>query len=157
MLPIALDLMLPISLASDPSPSISTRNILLPSHCYRVTWPRPRHPHPLPRPHSRASCNRTLAHKSFLLYRAEPSAHNQLLLLLSWDFPRGPVVKTLHFHCRGTGSIPGQGTKILHATQCGQKPPKPPSPKNDFSRWKERWWRRRTCTHSLLREHHHHN
>ena len=28
--------------------------------------------------------------------------------------PSGPVVKTLHFHCRGTGSIPGQGTKIPH-------------------------------------------
>ena len=24
------------------------------------------------------------------------------------DFPGGPVVKTLHFHCRGTGSIPGR-------------------------------------------------
>ena len=28
------------------------------------------------------------------------------------DFPGGPVVKTPHFHCRGTGSIPGWGTKI---------------------------------------------
>ena len=24
--------------------------------------------------------------------------------------PWGPVGKTLHFHCRGRGSIPGQGT-----------------------------------------------
>ena len=33
-------------------------------------------------------------------------------------FPGCPVVKTLHFHCwGGAGSIPGQGTKILH----GQK------------------------------------
>ena len=31
-----------------------------------------------------------------------------------WDFPGGPVGKTPHFHCRGTGSIPGQGTKISH-------------------------------------------
>ena len=27
----------------------------------------------------------------------------------SMDFPGGPVVKTPHFHCRGTGSIPGLG------------------------------------------------
>ena len=30
-------------------------------------------------------------------------------------FPGGPVVKTLHFHCRGLGSIPGLGTKILQS------------------------------------------
>ena len=34
----------------------------------------------------------------------------------NWDFPGGPVVKTLHFHCRGQGSIPGWGTKIPHDT-----------------------------------------
>ena len=27
------------------------------------------------------------------------------------DFPAGPVAKTLSFHCRGPGSIPGQGTR----------------------------------------------
>ena len=27
------------------------------------------------------------------------------------DFPGSPVVKTLYFHCRGRGSIPGQGTR----------------------------------------------
>ena len=32
-----------------------------------------------------------------------------------WGFPDGPVVKTLHFHCRGHNSIPGQGTEILQA------------------------------------------
>ena len=31
------------------------------------------------------------------------------------DFPGGPVVKTLCFQCRGTGSVPGQGTEIPHA------------------------------------------
>ena len=32
------------------------------------------------------------------------------------DFPGGPVVKTLHFQCRGvSGSIPGWRTKLLHA------------------------------------------
>ena len=37
-----------------------------------------------------------------------------------WDFPGGPVVKTLRFHGGGLGLIPGQGTKILHAVQRGQ-------------------------------------
>ena len=31
----------------------------------------------------------------------------------SRDFPGSPVVKILCFHCRGTGLIPGQGTKGL--------------------------------------------
>ena len=35
-------------------------------------------------------------------------------------FPDGPVVKTLYFHCRGVGSISGQGTKILYAKWQGQ-------------------------------------
>ena len=38
-----------------------------------------------------------------------------------WDFPGGPVVKTPHSQCRGAGLIPGQGTKIPHASQRGQK------------------------------------
>ena len=29
----------------------------------------------------------------------------------SWDFPGGPVAKTLSSQCRGPGSIPGQGTR----------------------------------------------
>ena len=36
-------------------------------------------------------------------------------------FSDGPEVKTLCFHCRGVGSIPGQGTKILYATWQGKK------------------------------------
>ena len=36
------------------------------------------------------------------------------------DFPGSLVVKTLHFQCRGAGSIPGQGTKIPHAARHGQ-------------------------------------
>ena len=28
-----------------------------------------------------------------------------------WDFPGGPVAKTLGSQCRGLGSIPGQGTR----------------------------------------------
>ena len=35
----------------------------------------------------------------------------------SQDFPGGPVVKTLSFHCWGPGFIPGQRTKILQASQ----------------------------------------
>jgi len=46
-----------------------------------------------------------------------------VLLLLShmplesdfWDFPGGPMVKTLPSNAYGVGSIPGQGTRILHA------------------------------------------
>ena len=37
------------------------------------------------------------------------------------EFPGGPVVRTLHFHCCGPGLIPGWGTKIPQATQHGQK------------------------------------
>ena len=33
------------------------------------------------------------------------------------DFPGGPVVKTLSSNAGGVGSIPGQGTKIPHASQ----------------------------------------
>ena len=33
-----------------------------------------------------------------------------------WErLPGGPVVKTAHFNCRGMGSIPGEGTKLLYA------------------------------------------
>ena len=37
-----------------------------------------------------------------------------------WNFPGGPVIKTLSFNAEGTGSIPDGGTKIPHATWCGQ-------------------------------------
>lgn len=37
------------------------------------------------------------------------------------DFPGGPEVKILHFRCRGEGSPPGQGTKILHAAKPERK------------------------------------
>ena len=33
------------------------------------------------------------------------------------DFPGGPVVKTSPSTAGGTGSIPGQGTKIPHVSQ----------------------------------------
>ena len=34
---------------------------------------------------------------------------------LNWDFPGGPVVKTLYCQCKSEGSITGWGTKIPHA------------------------------------------
>ena len=37
------------------------------------------------------------------------------------NLPGSPMIKTLHFHCRGMGSIPGGGTKIPHAMKHGQK------------------------------------
>ena len=37
------------------------------------------------------------------------------------EFPGSPAVRTRRFHCGGLGSIPGRGTKILQAVQCGQK------------------------------------
>ena len=37
------------------------------------------------------------------------------------EYPGCPVVRFPSFHCFGLGSIPGSGTKILQATQCGQK------------------------------------
>ena len=36
-------------------------------------------------------------------------------------FPVSPVVKNLHFHCRGHGFSPGRGPEILQAMQCSQK------------------------------------
>ena len=38
-----------------------------------------------------------------------------------WDFPGGPVVKTLPSNSADMGLIPGQGTKIPHATWCSQR------------------------------------
>ena len=37
------------------------------------------------------------------------------------DFPGGPEVKILHFRCRGLGSPPGQGNKILNAAKPERK------------------------------------
>ena len=34
------------------------------------------------------------------------------------DFPGGPVVKTLSFHCRELSLTPHQKTEIPHAVQC---------------------------------------
>ena len=45
--------------------------------------------------------------------------HDQESVFLS--FPGGPVVKTPCFQSWGVGSLPGQGTRVPHATWCGQK------------------------------------
>lgn len=45
------------------------------------------------------------------------------------DFPGGPEVKILHFRCRGEGSPPGQGTKILHAAKPEKKKKKKAAPR----------------------------
>ena len=46
------------------------------------------------------------------------------------EFPGGPVVRTVRFHClEPRFNLPGQGTKILKAAQCGQK---------EYSSWKEK-------------------
>ena len=44
-----------------------------------------------------------------------------LIMIILGDFPGGPVVKTLQFHCRSDGSIPGQGTKIPHVAWSKKK------------------------------------
>ena len=47
--------------------------------------------------------------------------------MISRDFPASPLVKTWSFHsARDMGSIPAQGTKILHAMGNGQKKKKFP-------------------------------
>ena len=45
----------------------------------------------------------------------------QLKAANCWEFPRGPVVRTQHFHSMAVGSIPGLGTKIPQAVWHGQK------------------------------------
>ena len=35
---------------------------------------------------------------------------------IGWDFPGGPVVRTLPSNAGSVGSTPGQGTKIPHAS-----------------------------------------
>ena len=37
--------------------------------------------------------------------------------VLTWDFPDGPVVKTLPSNAADTGSAPSPGAKIPHASQ----------------------------------------
>ena len=52
-----------------------------------------------------------------------PSKYPEIKLFKNhaMGFPGSPVVKTLHFQCRGHVSIPGQGMKIPQAAQCVSK------------------------------------
>ena len=53
------------------------------------------------------------------------------------DFPGGPVVKTLRFHCRGRGFDPGRGDpKIPHATHAAW--PKQNQNQNKTEKWVQR-------------------
>lgn len=54
----------------------------------------------------------------FYLSWVAPSLFKMSILM---KFPDSSVVRTLPFHCRRHGSIPGQGTKFLHARWHGQK------------------------------------
>ena len=54
---------------------------------------------------------------SLLLGSPRPRARNSICESSQGRVPGAPVVKTLHFPCRGHGSIPGQGTKISHEAQ----------------------------------------
>ena len=53
----------------------------------------------------------------------EKQPNRPFKLILFWELPGGLVVKAQHFQCQGLGSIPGRGTKIPQATQCGQNQP----------------------------------
>ena len=59
------------------------------------------------------------------LYHAPESPGRLVKTEIAGDFPSGPVVKTLHFHCL----IPGQGTKILHGAGCTAPRPPQKNPK----------------------------
>ena len=56
------------------------------------------------------------------------------------ELPGGPVVRTLHFHCRGPGFDPrsGPGTKIPYAVQHGQK-------KDRYTMIASAFWQKTQC------------
>ena len=66
------------------------------------------------------------------------------------EFPDDPGVRTQYFHCRGPGSIPCQGTKIMPATWHSQEKKKKEEDedKNDDDRdkrhnnWNKKYTRR---------------
>ena len=56
------------------------------------------------------------AAKSWTLLNAITRNQNSDLKSVEFkEFPSGLVARIWHFHCRGLGSVPGQGTKILAA------------------------------------------
>ena len=50
-----------------------------------------------------------------------PGGESATVWKINYALPGGPVVRTWHFHCSGTGSIPGWGTKIPQVAWRGQK------------------------------------
>ena len=54
-----------------------------------------------------------------------PPKLSKYLELLMQVFPDSPVVKTLCFHCRGSGFNPWLGTKIPFTTWCSKKKKNP--------------------------------
>ena len=74
--------------------------------------------------------------------RVNNSFRNKGVLMLEWiirgvelesrlrDFPGSPVVKNLRLHCRGPGSVPGEGTKTPHGRDLGNPTQLGPGGKN---------------------------
>ena len=50
------------------------------------------------------------------------------------------MVKTLSFHYRGMGVIPGWGTKIPHAVQCGREKKRKKTSKTKNFPGIPKWW-----------------
>ena len=60
-----------------------------------------------------------LSYDTFILMiiiKLSPKMVELQLKWQQWGFAGGPVVKTLSYHCRGTGSLTDQGSKLPHAT-----------------------------------------
>ena len=53
---------------------------------------------------------------SWLLCTYSQKKTVSLRMLMKQEFPGSAVVRILHFQCRDTGSVPGLGIKIPHAT-----------------------------------------
>ena len=51
----------------------------------------------------------------------DPAQPNKYFYKINRNLPGGPVVKTPVSNASGAGLIPGQGTKVPHATGYGQK------------------------------------
>lgn len=58
----------------------------------------------------------------------------------TWDFPGKSGGWTSHFHCRCVGSVPSQGTRILHEVWPDQKKKKSERGDNDGDETILWWW-----------------
>ena len=58
---------------------------------------------------------RAIVHK-FEFWYTKVKLENLFKNSVSWDFPGGPAVKNLPYNTGDVGLIPGQGTRIPHAT-----------------------------------------